>query len=113
MEAFPRTWVLMAGPLIVLALNLLFPRSRTLKFAMLGLLGFAIMLHGFLSYVPVGRAIAHHQHYGTPVLTPFIWRVIEVGVFDVVLGSALAVLFLFLPVDFLSRILSRWRHQNA
>src|SRR5437870_10844564 len=93
MEAFPRTWVFMAGPLIVLALNLLFPRSRILKFTMLVLLVPAIMLHGLLSYVPVSRAIVHHHHYGTPIFSPFLWRVIEIGVFDVVLGSTLAVVF--------------------
>ena len=103
----------MAGPLVVLALNLLFPRSRILKFAMLGFLVPAILLHGFLSYVPVSRAIVHHQNYGTPIFTPFICRVIEVGVFDVVLGSALAIMFLLLPGDFLPRILKRWRHQDA
>jgi hypothetical protein len=113
MEAFPITWVLTAIPLIALALNLLFPRSQLLKVLALLFLGGAIFVHAVLSCVPLIRAIAHHQRYGTPVLTPFMWSVIEVGTFDIALGLALGMVFAVLPVDVLLRVLRRLRHDSA
>ena len=115
-----QTWKWMVLPLIVLTVNLFFPRSRLLKaFALLLLLVTA----GFRAFAGDNeidrslRAIERWVSPGNPRLTaeavsawlPAIRRAVAWYGLDLWLGLALGILFASLPCD----ILSRWRSHIA
>jgi hypothetical protein len=114
MEGQLRTWVLMAVPLVVLAVNLVFPRSRLIKSLALAFLVFAATLHGFLAHNQIDRslrAVAYRLSSDdsfdppaseAPRLTAVDAALTQYG-FDIWLGLCLAVLFAAVPCDVLSR----------
>jgi hypothetical protein len=113
MEAFPRTWILLAIALIVLGVNLVFLRSPQLKTGVLIFLGLSMLWHAFVSFNPVLRAINMHFAYGYPLdLTHgFLAHVIAVAVFDLALAAVLGLLFFFIPADVLTTLVARFRRR--
>ena len=104
----------MAGPLVALAVNLVFPRSRVLKGAALVFLVAAATLHGLLAHNQITRslrAVAKRLTMEQPFVPPAAeadqLRAVDTAVmqygFDVWLGFSLAVLFAALPCDVLRR----------
>ena len=114
MEGELRTWILMAVPLAVLAVNLGFPKSRFVKILALLFLVSAATLHGLFALHDIGRslrAVATRLSSDHSLLPPAMEahqiRAVDAAVtqygFDVWLGLTLAVLFAALPCDTFGR----------
>jgi hypothetical protein len=114
MEGELRTWILMVVPLVVLATNLLFPRSRIVKILALLFLVFAATLHGLLAHNQIDRSLravaGRLSSSDSPILPAEEAqqiKAVDVAVtqygFDVWLGFCLAVLFAAVPCDILRR----------
>lgn len=116
-EGEPITWMWMAFPLVGLAINLVWPRKRSLKVVGIILLLLTAYLHGFSGLNPLDRVvglaerIVTGQQDGTPkqVVSNLRLgqRLAHQTMFDVSLGLTLAVVFAATPVDIIARILSR------
>jgi hypothetical protein len=115
MEGEP-TCIWMAVPLILLSVNLLFPRSRLLKALALVLLVIAAGFRAFSGHNEIDRSLRAIEFWfspGNPLMTHEIvstWispirRAVAWYGFDLWLGLALGALFAAVPCD----ILSRWR----
>src|SRR3954468_23239653 len=114
MEGELSTWILMAVPIVVLAANLVFPRSRIVKSLALLFLVFAATLHALLAHNQIDRSLravamrlsSDHSLIPPAAEAPQI-RAVDTAVtqygFDVWLGLCLAVLFAAVPSDVFRR----------
>ena len=119
MEA-EQTGIWMAVPIILLFVNLLFPRSRLLKALALILLVIAAGVRAFSGHNQIDRSLRAIEFWfspGNPLMTheivaswlPPIRRAVTWYGFDLWLGLALGTFFASVPCD----ILSRWQSHKA
>ena len=115
-----QTWIWMGVPIILLFVNLLFPRSRLLKAVALILLVIAAGFRAFSGHNQIDRSLRAIEFWfspGNPLMTHEIvsgWiapirRAVTWYGFDLWLGLALGTLFASVPCD----ILSRWQSHKA
>ena len=114
------TWIWMAVPLILLFVNLLFPRSRVLKALALILLVITAGFRAYSGHNQIDRSIRAIEFWfspGNPLMThetvagwlPPIRRMVAWYGFDLWLGLALGTFFASVPCD----IVSRWQSRIA
>jgi hypothetical protein len=114
------TWIWMGVPIILLFVNLLFPRSRLLKALALILLVIAAGFRAFSGHNEIDRSLRAIEFWfspGNPLMTHEtvagwigpIRRAVTWYGFDLWLGLALGVFFASVPCD----ILNRWRSHTA
>jgi hypothetical protein len=121
MEGESRVWIFMALALVVLAVNLLYPRSRGLKICALLFLFLALCLHSSFQLNHIERSFNALERYGrphddAPTESGFPWirplrSAVDAAFFDMWLGLSLGVLFALLPADSLSRAYARIRRR--
>lgn len=118
MEGESGAWVLMAFALVVLAVNLVYPRSLGVKICALLFLFFATCLHSSNQLNNVERTFNVLERYGphdeAPVETGYPWiqplsSRVDRAFFDMWLGLSLGLVFALLPSDSLSRAYARLR----
>ena len=116
-EATPITWIWMIPPLIILLVNLVWPRKVGVKIAALVVLVLAAYLHGFMGLNPLDRVVGLAQRIllesqnGT---SEQVVRNLRIGqaqahqtLFQVSLGLTMAVILAATPVNFIQRLRSR------
>src|SRR3954452_6604991 len=114
------TLIWMAVPIILLFVNLLFPRSRRLKAFALILLVMLAGSRAFTDHHQIDRSLRAIEFWfspGNPAMTsetvagwiPPIQRAVTWYGFDLWLGLALGIFFASVPCD----ILSLWRSRSA
>ena len=113
MEGLPRTWVWMAIPLVVLAVNLVFPRSRQLKNIALFLLIGAVTLHAFAVHNVIYRSLLAIERWispGNDLMSkedmlrwlPQLRRDVSILGSELFLGLVAGIIFAAIPCDILS-----------
>ena len=121
-EGTPISWIWMVYPLVGLAINLVWPRKRSLKAVGIVVLLLAAYLHGLLGLnsldrnVGVAERIVTKQRQGKPEDVVSLLRygqsMAHQTMADVSLGLTLAVVFTAMPVDIIARLRSRF-HTKA
>ena len=113
----------MVFPLLGLAINLVWPRKRSLKAVGIVVLLLAAYQHGFFGLNPLDRnigvaeSIVSKEQDGT---SEDVVRLLSYGqtmahqtMFDVSLGLTLAVMFAATPADIITRLRSRLAHESS
>lgn len=119
MEGTSITWIYMVPPLAVLAVNLLWPRRRSIQVAALIVLVLMAWLHGS----PFGGMNSHHRALNAVErelagksaldaeravsLLQHARAVADQTIFDLALGLTLGLVFAAIPPEALARIFSR------
>ncbi len=116
-EGAPITWMWMVPPLISLAVNLAWPRRKSIKAAGILFLLPTAYIHGLSGLNPLDRAvglagrIVSGQQAGTPEQVVSNLRIgqelAHQTMFDISLGLTLVVIFAATPVDIVACIRSR------
>jgi len=115
-------WI--AVPIILLFVNLLFPRSQLLKTLALILLVITAGIRAFTGHNQIDRSLRAIEFWfspGNPMMThqtvagwiPPIQRAVTWYGFDLWLGLALGIFFAFVPCDILSRRRSHIARQKT
>ena len=122
MEGESHVWIWMAVALVVLGINLLYPRSRGLKICAVIFLVLATCLHSSRQLHDIERTSNVLERYGRPhddgpTERGFPWirplsSAVDTAVFDMWLGLSLALLFSLLPADSLARAYARIRRRE-
>jgi hypothetical protein len=117
MEGESRVWILMALALVVLAVNLLYPRTRGVKICALLFLFLALCLHSSFQLNHIERSFNVLERYGrphdhAPMEGGFPWirplsSAVDTAFFDMWLGLSLGLVFALLPADSLLRAYAR------
>jgi hypothetical protein len=113
----------MVFPLVGLAINLVWPRKRSLKALGIVILLLTAYLHGFVGLNPLDRnvgvveRIVTKQRDGSPEqivsILRFAQSLAHQTMFDVSVGLTLAVIFAATPVDIIARCRSRSSHESS
>ena len=119
-----QNWIWMGAPIILLLINLLFPRSRMVKAFALILLVITAGFRAFSGHNQIDRSLRAIEFWfspGNPMMThetvagwlPPIRSAVASYGFDLWLGLALGTFFAAVPCDILSRWRSRTRQKST